>query len=411
MLLLFMRNFIFAFLFLQIFTNALAISSVLTIALGLSVFLFGWGVKNGHHSIQFEEPVYLSLFFVVLIFGFIFVATGEKATNHLLMWCVPVLCYYYMFKRQLYSVFSLEEIKGPLFMVLTIATLFACSFAIIEFFSVNFLGNDLAFIPRGTLTEYTPTAIDRIRARSFMEESGHFSFFWELFSPISVYWINKNIKSKILRYTFFFILILGLLLSFSAYGFVCLVLWAGALLYYHLKKVNKSSELIVLVFYLIAALLLLVFLVPDLVDMIFNIIQAKLDPEDGSHADRANRLVVLDNLSFEYILTGYGPDAAGTLHTDSFVSFYLGVLMSTGLIGGIFLALFFIRQLFYVMNLKDGDLRFTFSLSLIFALMHLMFIDIIYVPWLWVFLSLLCNVYYKEIENDLTYESNSVSIV
>lgn len=397
-----MKKLIYIFLFVQMFTNAFAISSFITIALVISLLLFFLGVIKGYHTIDFKEPPFLSLFFFILLFGYIFIATGEKKTNHLILWVVPVLFYFFMFKRQLFKLFSLEQIKHNIIGVITCGLLTACCFAIFEFVSINIIGIELSFIPRGEVEEYTPLAMGNIRARSFMEESGQFSLYWELFAPISVYWIHHNISSNINKIVCYLIILIGLILCFSAFGFVCLLLWGASLIMYKLHHANNIRIVFSVIICAVFLTLFIIILVPDLIELFSYIIGGKLDPENSSHSDRASRFEVLKYLDAVSILTGYGPNAAGTINFESsFVSFYLGVLMNTGILGLICFCLFLFQQLKYVRKLFDSELKFAFFLSLWFSSMHLMFVDNIYVPWLWVMLALLDVIHFKEKEQKI----------
>ena len=379
------------------FTNAFAVSSVVTIALGISTILFVLGIKRNDFLIRFNEPPFLTFFFLILLWGYVFIATGEKKTNHLLMWTIPVLLYYYMFRRQLYRLFTLEQIKNGVFRVVTFSLLFACFFAVIEFLCINLFGIDMSFIPRGQLEDYTPLAMDNIRARSFMEESGQFSLYWELFAPLSVYWINNNISNIFKKNICYSIILAGLILCFSAFGFVCLLLWSISFVFFYLYGAKSYKKVIATILCVVIISLLIILLFPEVIELFSYIIGGKLDPENNSYSDRASRFEVLKYLDFASIMTGYGPNAAGTLNfNNSFVSFYLGALMNTGVLGLTCFGLFLLNQLRYVRKMSDRNLKFAFFLSLWFSTMHLMFVDNIYVPWFWVMLSLLGVTHFKE---------------
>jgi hypothetical protein len=372
---------------------------VLTIALAVSSLLFCIGFTKGYHATKLYEPPFLLLFYAILIFGFLVIATGGKKYNHLLMWVVPAVCYFFMFKRLIVNLFTIDEIKNNLLKVITLATLTACTFSIIEFVSVNFLGNDLSFIPRGSVEVYKPLAIDNIRARSFMEESGHFSMYWELYTPLCVYWLRNFVMNRAIRYLSYSILLLGIIVSFSAFGYICLILWAFALVFYHIKNAKSVRYFWGVLGIASFLLLLVVIVVPEIYDTLTFIINRKLDPNNFSHSDRESRFEALKYLNGIYLLIGYGPNAAGTLNLDyTFVSFYLGVLMNTGILGLLCFTLFLLQQVKYILKLRNQELRFYFFLSLWFSSMHLMILDNIYVPWFWVMLSLLGAIHFKEKE-------------
>lgn len=351
---------------------------------------------KGYYKINFKEPPLLICFYLVLTISFIFISTGEKSFNHYLLWSIPILFYFFMFKRQIYRLYSLDEIKKDLLGVITIATITACGFAVIEFVLVNFVGLDMSIIPRGSVENYTPLALDRIRARSFMEESGQFAFFCEIFAPISVYWINKYEENNLKKLIALSVIFSGFLLSFSAVGFLCILLWIFAFSFYMLKEMNGGASKLIFITTTIFIILLLIILASDLVDSFSIIINNKLDPDNGSHSDRESRFAALSYFEGVNMITGYGPAAFDTLKIDSFISFYLGILMNTGLLGLLFYILFICRQFVFVRNMSDRGLKFAFTLSILFSSIHLMFVDVIYVPWFWVMLSLSNVIYFKE---------------
>ncbi|MBQ9230721.1 MAG: hypothetical protein IJ190_06000 [Prevotella sp.] len=382
-----MKKLIYIFLFIQIFTNAFAISSVLTPAFAVSIVLFGIGVLRRDVFIDTKEPFLLCGFYFILLFSYLTMSTGEKCFNHLLMWSVPAFLYYYTFKRQMCMLFTVDEFEHKALKVITLSTLTASSFAVFEFLAVNVLGVSMSFIPRGTVEDYTPLALDSIRARSFMEESGQFSFFLEAFAPLSVYWIHRNVKRDLLEWLMYAVMAVALFVSFSAAGYALFLIGGVIFVFYQMKNSKSASNIVGILFMLLIVALIVFVIFPDVYESIRLIIEGKLDPESSSHHDRANRFVALQHFQGIAILFGYGPAAFSTLRIESFVSFYLGVLMSTGIIGTLFLVLFFLRQYHYLFKLKNYSLKITLIISLTMVLLHLAFVDNIYTPWLWVLLS------------------------
>lgn len=390
----------------MIFTNAFALSAFITPAFALSFililhFFFQKGKK------VFERPPYLLLFWLLLTFSLVVMSNGEKSLNHWFLWTFPFFSYYFVFKNELIQLFTLSEIKDKIFKYITFATLFACSFSVLEFSCINFLGADLSFIPRGAVEEYTPFDFGFFRARSFAEESGHFSFFIEIFGPISIFWISNNLKFplKIIALT---IILLGLIATMSGVGLLLLVVYLFMLFNFYLIRKKGSTTIKLKVFFYAIGLFLLVFvLYPDAFSTIWDVIALKMDSDNTSYSDRAGRLTAIDKLSGFAYLIGYGPAAFSTLKIDSFLSLYLGILMNTGIIGISLFSLFCLSKYRSIRRISDIDCSFALKCSLIFACFHLAFIDIIYVPWFWVLLSLIDVVYIKQnkIDNLVYYDS------
>lgn len=380
----------------MIFTNAFALNSVLTPAFAISFLLIFHFIISGTKKL-FDKPPYLFLFWLLLTLSFILMARGDKCRNHWFMWTFPFFSYYFVLKNELYHLFTLDEIKNNILKVITSATVFACAFCVFEFCCSNFWGIDLSFIPRGTVEDYNPFD-GFFRARSFIEESGHFSFFVEIFGPISVYWITQNIKSP-LRILLILTIVLGIMATMSAVGLLFLLVYVVLFLNFVIFKNESTLSVKLGILTCVLAIISLgVYLYPDLFSTIWDLIVMKLDPENASYSDRSSRFSALEKLSGISLLIGYGPAAFSTLNVDSFVSLYLGILMNTGILGFVLACLFCLNKYRRVQMIYDGECRFAFKWSFLFACAHLVFIDIIYVPWFWVLVSLIDVIYYKERE-------------
>ena len=383
----------------MIFTNAFALSSVLTPAFAISfifIFHFSLQVVLQGNTIRSLRPPYLLFLWLLLTFSFLAMSDSNKATNHWLLWTFPFFSYYYVFKNELFRLFTLSEIKNKVFKVISYTTLFACSFCIIEFCSTNFLSIDLSFIPRGLVKEYSPYDAGFFRARSFAEESGQFSFYVELLGPLSVFWINKNFKFPF-KLIALAIIILGLMATMSGVGLLLLGVYIFLFFNSHLsRKRTSSTTKAKLLVYAFGIVYLIGVYYSDGFSTIFGLITIKIDPDNFSYLDRSGRFYAIEKLSGVAYLIGYGPAAFSTLDVNSLISFYLGVLMNTGVIGVLLLSLFCFSKYRIIKKIKDIDCRFALKCSFLFACFHLIFIDTIYVPWFWVILALIDVIYLKE---------------
>lgn len=389
----------------MIFTNAFALNSVLTPAFAISfilIFHFIFQKKK-----IYERPPYLLFFWLLLTFSFIVMSNGEKSINHWFLWTFPFFSFYFVFKNELFQLFTLTEIKDKIFKYITYATLLACSFSVLEFCCINFLDIDLSFIPRGAVEDYTPFDLGFVRARSFAEESGHFSFFVEIFGPLSIYWINENFRFPF-KLTAFAIILLGLVATMSGIGLLLLGIYIFMLFdFYLFRKKTSTTVKVKVIFYAIGLFFLIVVLYPDFFSNIWDLITIKMVSDNTSNLERVSRFAAIDKLSGLGYLIGYGPAAFSTLNVDSFISFYLGILMNTGIIGITLFTLFCLSKYRSIKRIKDIDCRLALKCSFLFACVHLAFIDIIYVPWFWVLLSLIDVIYIKEkkTNNLVNYDS------
>ena len=226
--------------------------------------------------------------------------------------------------------------------------------------------------------------------------AGLFSFFLEIFGPLTIYWLNFYTKSKY-KYIGFFIIILALFTTLSGVGFVCFFAYLISICYYYvLRKGVSVKTKIVVSLSLSLFLFFIIFVFSDIFDFVWGIIEFKLDSNNVSHADRVSRFDAVDKLSGFAYLIGYGPAAFSTLNTETFISLYLGILMNTGILGLVLFMLFSYKKYKKILRFSDDNCKFAFMSSFLFAIFHLTFIDIIYVPWFWVLLSLIDVIYLKE---------------
>lgn len=391
-----MRIIICLFLLLMPFTNAFALNSVLSPSFAVSLLL-GAHFFYKRNEIVVSKPPFLLYLWIILFFSLLTMSSGEKSLNHFFLWTYPFLIYYFVFKNELNQSFTLEEIKYEICKIITIITLFSCIFSVFEFVCTNIFSVEMSFIPRGSVEEYTPFDFGFYRARSFAEESGHFAFFLEIFSPISVYWICKYLTKSYIKISFYIILTIGLFTTMSAVGVLSFFIYLF-LLYQHYFFYSKSrnANKIVLILFLTVFVTIILVMIPDLFNFVVDIVKAKMDPDNVSYSDRSSRFEALHSLTGISLLIGYGPAAFSTLDVESFISFYLGVLMNTGVLGLLSLLLFLISKYNTLSKIKDDNLKIAFRCSFLLSCMHLMFIDIIYIPWFWVMISLIDVIRLKE---------------
>lgn len=376
----------------MMFINALALSSFETISFAIS-FLFViivFFIKNKRTHL-YNGDGYLLCFLAIYLISYVLFATGEKCTNHLIMWFYPIIVYYFILRRVIRNKFPKKDIEKNIIGIIAISTLVASSFAIAEFVSKNFVSIPIVDnIYRGGIEDYSGFALDKVRARSFMEESGQFAFYWELFAPLTIYWFMKFVKKKVLLIFVVVELLISLFVTYSAAGFMCVGIASIFLLYDLLinkGQVNRSKIIVVLLFVVVVGICVIV-LIPDVFDAIEEVVRNKTHAGNSSYDIRTSRFNALKELDGINLFMGYGPAAFSTLHTETFISLYLGVLMNTGLLGLFFIFLFFISK--YVMIRKNNNyaLKIVFTTSIVMGVAHFSLIDLIYIPWFWLLMIL-----------------------
>lgn len=236
------------YLFVGMFTNAFAMSSFVSMPTFLAaIYTFIYLILLFSSRIKLhKEGYWLLAYWILLTFSFILFATGEKCFNHYVMWTFSFFAFYHVFKSLVLYLLEFEsKIFNIILNVISFSVFISSLFAIIEFLLVNFYGVNLEnIIPRGTVEQYTPLASNFIRARSFMEESGHFSLYLEIFVPITLAWFLNTRKKKIILISYISIVLFALFFSFSAYGLVALMIAIFIYLYYYVFSVGNFKSLI-----------------------------------------------------------------------------------------------------------------------------------------------------------------------
>ncbi|NDV64969.1 hypothetical protein [Bacteroides sp. 224] len=397
------QNIILCFIFCSVFTNAFAVSSFVNIPTFISLILcvvFFCHVK--WHKIILK-PSLLYIIWAILTFSLFLFSEANKALNHWVMWTWSFFIFYFVVKKTLLYVISLSSVFFyKIFNVLSFTVFFASVFAIFEFFAVNFSGIDLnLYIPRGSVEEYQPLALTFIRARSFMEESGQFSFFLECFAPISIGWIFINSKKKkVVRIIYVSVVVISLFVTFSAYGFVALLMSLIVFFYYFIVYSESAAVFFKKTFFILISIVLASLFLSTFIDQALEVVNIKLDGSTSMNERTSRFEGILPYLKGVNLFIGYGPAAHETLGIGSFISSYLVVLMSTGILGLILFVTFLINHFSVILSIEDYRWRCCFVISFVTSVVHLMFVDMIIYPWFWLLLSLLyCVKYNKNVED------------
>lgn len=381
------------YLFVGMLTNAFAMSSFVSMPTFLAaIYTFIYLILLFSSRIKLhKEGCWLLAYWILLTFSFILFATGEKCFNHYVMWTFSFFAFYHVFKSLVLYLLEFEsKIFNIMLNVISFTIFISSLFAIIEFLLVNFYGVNLEnIIPRGTVEQYTPLASNFIRARSFMEESGHFSLYLEIFVPITLAWLLNTRKKKIILISYISIVLFALFFSFSAYGLVALMIAIFIYLYYYVFSVGNFKSLMRNLFMFFFIVLIVIIVFPSIWELAYQTVTAKLDVDNSSFSDRNSRIVGLDQyLSGVNLMIGYGPAAFSTLKTPSFISLYVGILMSAGILGILLFMGFLLFTFYHILQIRNKDMRCGFVIAFTISTIHFCFVDLIYLPWFWTMLAL-----------------------
>lgn len=374
------------------FTNLFAPTQIISLPLIIAFLITFNNVLN----FKFNNPNFnLVIFFILLFLVFVFVSflinissySSQKPFNHLAAYLFTFLIFYLSIRNFILSSKINFEI---IIKYLTIGLLITSCFTIIEFISKNFLFKDFdEYFFRPSVIDYQPSnGIDFlvIRARSTVEESGHYALYLISFSPICFKYLHdKKIRFRSFLYL---IIIFSFLLTFSVGGIISLFGGLLLLLLTSSKKLNVLKFVIPICIFLVILnyLMLLLF---DL-SLIDNVILKLLD--SGSSSDRMNRVqslfILLEKYNILNFVFGFGPAAYDTLKVEPFINLYIVFFVEVGLIA----TLIFICFIIYIIRKWfKFETKYTVFLKLSFfsALIHYNSIHNYFYPWFWLLLILI----------------------
>jgi hypothetical protein len=389
-----LKKLVLAYLLFLSFTSAFSISWAISLPVILCTsisFLYLVNIKNEY--IFSRTDFFLFCFLVSVFISFLLNSPNfrsNKPINHLIAYSFSTLCYYYIGRNAFYKFIKKEGVE-LLLKFLSFGVLLSSVYCIIEFTLANFF--DFAidlYVPRVEIQDYSPTIGSIIRARSFVEESGHYAFFLESLGGIAIYYFRNIIKNKIFGIIASVMIIISFLLCFSVAGYIAIFL--GFLLS---GLTGKFSPLKII--YTVITLLFLIFVLDYLMDIyigqgvIQNVVNRLTNSSSGEEREgRAlSAIYIIKSADIKNIMFGFGPAAYDTMRIDPILSLYLLLFFELGLFGTTFFILFLISVYFYSKKKRvfiDPTYRRYLNFSLIAVLVHFFAIHNYFYPWFWVLL-------------------------
>lgn len=312
----------------------------------------------------------------------------DKSTNHFILY---IFSFYFLFIGIRNSALLITR-NNPSYVELLhksvfIVVLITCIYTLSEFSFKNFLGIDLNdYFIQFRRKEYEFVQYGLYRTRGFLDESGHLALFFETFSLIAIVYARKFGKFKFIL--FISLIILALLTTFSAFGYVCLMCTLIFTPYYLLKNKSVLYKVISLAIILYIVVFVAIF-VYEYLEFIYIIIDSKLD-DSNSMIDRTDRFEsVIPFLESPQALIGYGPGSFRLINENGIVSLYLNILLNTGYIGLLIYLLFLLRQYYLITKIKDKYYCWAYSLSFIMSTTHYIILDNFYYPFYWIMFILI----------------------
>lgn len=374
------------------FTNLFAFTQIISFPLIISV-LIGFAVLFDlrFYSIRLSMPKLFSILFLFLVLLSFFLNLlnfhSSKPLNHLFAYFFTILFYYISIRHAIF--FSNIKFDKILYYI-SIGVVITSIFTIVEFLAKNIFYTEFdSLFFRPAVSDYQPySGIETIviRARSTVEESGHYALYLIAFAPsvIQFLYVN-NVK---LRFFLTLIIIISFLLTFSVAGIIAIV--SGLVLFvltsFHKIKFFKT------LFWLIVSFLTLNIIIGTLFDLslVENVILKFTD--SSSSTERFERfqaifkILSISNI-FNYLF-GFGPAAYDTLNVNSFLNLYLVFGIELGILAlllFIFYLFFILIKWFKIKSLYTNCLKFSFLACLIqYNSIHNYFY-----PWFWVLIILI----------------------
>lgn len=369
------------------------------------MFLFQ---KRSLQAISFDyadQIVLLFLFFIFLSFFLNYYQFNSgKPFNHLMAYFFS-FGVYYLLNKQVFKYYNDIIFFRKIIQFISWGVVFASVFAIVEFSLKNFVRFNIdQFIPRPAVEEYSPSSgIDLIviRARSFVEESGHFAMYLECFAPICIYYLKNTLKSPLLKWLMYLMIVLAMISTFSSAGFMVTIMSFFFLLLFFNKTASSKKKLGFFVFG--AMLFLIINWILDFIigeSLVANILQKLVGGR--SHDDRSDRmgetLQSFINGDILHQFFGYGPAAYNTLNIEPVFVLYQVVLLEIGIVGLVLLLMFFLYHLVILFRLRNSPIAPYLMFGLISVFLHYFIIHNYFYPWLWVLCIIISLVKKNEIE-------------
>ncbi len=387
-----MKNILYLYLIIVPFTNLFAPSEIISLPLLLALLIAAISILS--INIKYTKinivVIFVFLFLVLVFLSFIINLSFYKSLkpfNHLAAYFFTFLIFYLAIRN---FIFSYKIDFEKIIKFITVGLVLTSTFTIIEFICKNFFFKDFDdYFFRPSVVDYTPSnGIDFlvIRARSTVEESGHYALYLISFSPICF----KYLFSNKIRYRLILclIIIISFLLTFSVGGIISLFGGFILLLFSSSKRLNFLKFAIPICIFLLALNYFMSFLF-DL-SIIENVILKLFD--SGSSTERMDRFnsifVLLDKYNLINYVFGFGPAAYDTLKVDPFLNLYLVFFVEVGLVA----SLIFISFIIYIISkwfIFPTEYTILLKLCLFSVLIQYNSIHNYFYPWLWLLLILI----------------------
>lgn len=372
---------------------------VAAIAVAVSVWISVWR-SSIRVLLRTEDLLFigmLAVFSASLAYSLSVGTYGPKSLNHhaakVFVWVVL----FYSVRIALEAATTNAKLIRAVEIAIVLSVSVAAVLAIFEFIERNASGGESVLveqlIPRVNeeIVRYDARFIEVFRTRGFVEESGHFGFFFEALGPLAIALVLSR-GNPIVRGAVSAIVVVGYLTTFTVAGIVTLlpVVFIVGL---HLRRralVNLGATVGVMVFVSLGVAMLMG--VP-----LIEFLEDKLSDEtlSGRTMNYAQLWERISDFNVMELFIGVGPGAAYTLDMGAGAA---GILSLYGIFfaeGGLFtialLVALFARAYRRIKSIPDERVKVAMSVSVTWCIAHYLAIGNYWYPWMWFVLALIVS--------------------
>lgn len=361
------------------FTSVLALSGWLNLptivgACALAILL----VRGVGAPSEFDLSIFF-LFVVPAVFSAILninhLADG-KFVNHFSTYFF-VYAVFYVAPREL-----LRRYPKPLLFGALVGLLFSIGFEYAEFLTGVFFGAEyFNKIPRYTLSEYDATYAGFVlRARSVVEESGHYALYLGILAPIAFLSVWRH-WSRLWLTLFVSTVVLALILTFSTSGIVFSIISLLIVSFLFSERIDRGAMLGLGV---VCVASLLYFFIRSVFDLdLTTIVTNKSEDFNGRQPQFEHALAYFQNTDLLHVLFGLGPGYYSYRGLESVISLPALTAFQNGLIGLICYILMFLLAFLRVKSIFPVAYRFPLYFALLYSWLVYGGVSNYWYPWLW----------------------------
>ena len=394
------RNIVGIFSFLLPFTGVMGISGSITLPMIIGIFLFIYSIKK----IYFIKDDYIYMLFFISLgittsirYNTIDFSTFSYLISFLLVFCIfykPMLLYYNTYKRIILK-------------MILLSTVCLCIFIIYEFITRNFYPNIFIDLPRTGSNGnniYDPIFLGKyIRARGFMEESGHASLFLEFSVPLSLYYLDKYSNKKFKSLFIVLVLISSFFIN-SAINISFILVLSCIYIFYNILNTNIKNwiKMIIILILMGGTIKLNILGIQD--SIIYLINKANISNSVSYDSSASERMEILNtglNIVKNNPLIGIGShnmDLYG-IEMNTSLNLYIDIFISSGIFGFIYFIIYLLIKLKKIFSMKS-DMKVYLSLSFIMLCIHYCIITNFWYPWLWILIAIIDGEFIRQSQHD-----------